>query len=202
MTPDQIREAFQRKAEKIRARQDLTPQAKQVALARAHQAAAERIAAAHDADRQQYQERRATLEKRLFGQREVSGTDALSARDARERAAQYTHADEALRAYQRAARDGDRDMMRALGNWATDQAAMPRLGEAWEPVVQAHAANTPGYAQTLEELRSLREPGTWGDATYVTPAVPSELGRLTPQQVASLAKTDLAVHGDDGPEAA
>jgi hypothetical protein len=202
MTPDQIREAFQRKTEKIRARQDLTPQAKQVALARAHKAAAEQIAAVHDTDRQQYQERRAQLEKRLFGQREVSGTDALSARDARERAARFTHADEALKAYQRAQRDGDRDMMRALGNWAADQAAMPTIGEAWLPLVEQHAANTPGYAETFNELHSLREPGTWGDATYVAPAVPSELGRLTPQQVASLAKTDLEVHGNDTPEAA
>ncbi|MFF7854115.1 hypothetical protein [Streptomyces sp. NPDC007904] len=202
MTPDQIREQYARQLEKIRNRQDLTPQAKQVAMARAHQTASERINAALQADRDAYETRRTQLEKRLFGQREMSGTDALSARDARERASQYTHPDEALAAYKRAERDGDRDMMRALGNWAADQAAMPVLGEAWRPLLEQHAASTPGYAQNLEELRSLREPGGYNDATYATPAVPSELGRMGPGQVTALANSELTVYGNDGPEAA
>ncbi|MDF2712984.1 MAG: hypothetical protein K0R62_8636 [Nonomuraea muscovyensis] len=155
MTPDQIREQYGRQVDRIRAREDLTPQAKQVAMARAHTAAAQKIAAIRDADRQQYQQRKTTLEKRLFGNRELSGTDALSARDARERAAQYTHPDEAMRAYQRAQRDGDKDMMRALGS-----------------------------------------------TTYMTPDVPSELGRMRPDQVASLANSELTVYGNDAPEAA
>lgn len=202
MTPEQIHAAYNRKVEQIRARQDLTPQARQVAIARAHTAASEQIGQLRDTARQQYQERRETLEKRLFGQREVSGVDALSARDARERAARFTHPDEALAAYKRAQRDGDKDMMRALGNWAADQAAMPHLGESWRPLVEHHAAATPGYAQNLEELRSLVEPGTYTDTTYVTPAVPSELGRMSPQQVVSLANSDLTVYGNDAPEAA
>ncbi|MER5259742.1 hypothetical protein [Streptomyces sp. NPDC002855] len=202
MTPDQIREAYGRQVEKIRARQDLTDQARQVAMARAHQAATARIQAALDADRQQYQTRRTQLEKRLFGNKELGGTDALSARDARERASQYTHPDEALAAYQRAKRDGDKDMMRALGSWAADQASMPLLGEAWMPLVESHAAATPGYAENLRELRGLQEPGGFMDATYASPDVPSELGRMTVQQVNSLAGSELTVYGNDAPEAA
>ncbi|MGW5210022.1 hypothetical protein ACWEQO_02070 [Streptomyces sp. NPDC004051] len=202
MTPDQVRQAFNAKVEKIRAREDITPQAKQVAMARAHQDAAAKLDAIRTADRQQYEERRSTLEKRLFGNRELSGTDALSARDARERAAGYTHPDEALAAYRRAQRDGDRDMMRALGSWAADQATLPILGDAWRPLVEQHAENTPGYTANLEELRSLREPGTYDDTSYMTPAVPSELGRMSPQQVTMLADSPMTVYGNDGPEAA
>ncbi|MEU9557359.1 hypothetical protein [Streptomyces fumanus] len=202
MTPEQVHNAFSRKIEQIRARQDLTPQARQVALARAYKTAADQIASIRETDRQQYTERRATLEQRLYAGRQVTGTDALSARDARERAAQYTHPDEAQAAYQRAKRDGDRDMMRALGNWAADQSALPALGEAWLPLVEQHAANTPGYAETFNELRSLREPGAFGDHTYAPPVAPSELGRLNPQQINSLANSDLEVHGGDTPEAA
>ncbi|MEU2413954.1 hypothetical protein ABZ736_21680 [Streptomyces sp. NPDC013099] len=201
-TPDQIHDAYNRKVAQIRDRQDLTPQARQVAMARAHQEATTKIAALRDTDRQQYQERRNTLEKRLFGQRDVTGADAMSARDARERAATYTNPDDATAAYKRAQRDGDRDMMRALGNWAADQAALPILGEAWHGLVETHAAATPGYAQNLEELRGLVEPGTYGDHTYATPAVPSELGRMSPQQVTSLANSELTVYGNDAPEAA
>ncbi|MFD5790724.1 hypothetical protein ACFWH1_29410 [Streptomyces sp. NPDC127037] len=202
MTPDQIRESYARQIEKIRDREDLTPQAKQVAMARAHTTASERINAIRDNDRQQYQERRTALEKRLFGSRELSGIDAISARDARDRASKYLHPDEAAQAYQRAQRDGDKEMMRALGNWAADQAALPFLGDSWRPLVEQHAAATPGYGQNLEELRSLREPGTYNDGTYVTPAVPSELGRMSPQQVSSLAASEMTVYGNDAPEAA
>lgn len=202
MTPEQIREQYNRQIERIRAREDLTPQAKQVSMARAYQAATARLDAARQTDRQQFEDRRATLEKRLFGNRELSGADAISQRDARERASRYTHPDEALAAYKRAQRDGDRDMMRALGSWAADQAALPLLGEAWLPVVEEHAAATPGYAQNLQELRSLREPGTYDDTTYTTPAVPQELGRMSPQQVTTLANSDLTVYGNDAPEAA
>jgi hypothetical protein len=202
MTPEQIRESYNRQIEKIRAREDITDQAKQVAMARAHTAASAKLDAARTADRQQYQERRTQLEKRLFGNRELSGTDALSARDARERAATYTHPDEALAAYKRAQRDGDRDMMRALGSWAADQATMPILGEPWRPLVEAHAEATPGYAANLSELRALREPGTYDDTTYMTPDVPSELGRMSVHQVTALADSELTVYGNDAPEAA
>lgn len=202
MTPDQIRESYNRQIEKIRAREDITHQAKQVAMARAHTTAVSKLNAAFQADRQQYNERRATLEKRLYGNRELSGTDALSARDARERAATYTHPDEALAAYKRAQRDGDRDMMRALGSWAADQASMPILGDAWRPIVETHAEATPGYAANLEELRSLTDPGDYKSSTYVTPDVPNELGRMSVHQVTMLADSDLTVYGNDAPEAA
>ncbi|MFH9369098.1 hypothetical protein ACH4K8_25855 [Streptomyces anulatus] len=202
MTPEQIREAHNRQIEKIRNRQDLSDQAKQVAMARAHESTVTKLESMRQADRQQYDERRTQLEKRLFGNRELSGTDALSARDARERAASYTHPDEAHAAYKRAQRDGDRDMMRALGSWAADQAAMPILGEAWRPLVETHAAATPGYAQNLEELRSLQEPGQFGDNSYALPAVPNELGSMSPQQVSRLADSDLTIYGNDAPEAA
>ncbi|MEU5247299.1 hypothetical protein AB0G81_24915 [Streptomyces asoensis] len=202
MTPEQIRESYNRQIENIRSRNDLTTQAKQVAMARAHTAAAAKLDAARQADQQQYQARRSQLEKRLFGNRDLSGADAISARDARERVAQYTNPDEALAAYKRAQRDGDRDMMRALGSWAADQAALPIFGDAWRPLVDEHAAATPGYAGNLEELRSLREPGGYDDTTYMSPGVPSELGRMSPQQVASLADSDLTIYGNDAPEAA
>ncbi|MGW2228159.1 hypothetical protein [Streptomyces formicae] len=202
MNPEQIRESYNRQIEKIRAREDLTPRAKQVAMARAHRDAMVKLDGAYQADRSQYDERRATLEKRLFGNRELSGTDALSARDARERAAAYAHPDEAMAAYKRAQRDGDKDMMRALGSRAADQATLPILGEAWRPLVEAHADATPGYAANLEELRSLADPGDYRNAAYMPPGVPSELGRMSPQQVTRLADSELTVYGNDAPEAA
>lgn len=202
MTPEQIREQYNRQIERIRNRQDLTDQAKQVAMARAHRSASERIAATRDADRQQYETRKATLEKRLFGNRELSGMDALSARDAREKAAKLTDPQEAQAAYSRALRDGDREYARAIASHAADQASIPLFGEAWLPVVETHAENTPGYGANLQEFRSLREPGTYDDTTYMTPDVPQELGRMSVQQVNTLADSELTVYGNDAPKAA
>jgi hypothetical protein len=203
MTPDQIREAHARKLETIRAREDITPQARQVAMARAHRDAVARIDEVFQADRQEYGTRRAQLEKRLFGSdTNVTGTDAVSRRQAREMAAALTDPQEAQAAYSRALRDGDRDYARAIASHAADQAALPLFGDAWTPVLDAHAANTPGYAANLEEFRNLREPGGYNDGTYMAPPVPTELGKLNPHQVVALANSDLTVYGNDGPEAA
>lgn len=202
MNPEQIRESYNKQVEKIRARQDLTDQAKQVAMARAHTAAVEKIEAVRQADQQQYQTRRTQLEKRLFGNRDLSGMEALSARDAREKAAQLTDPQAAQAAYSRALRDGDRDYARAIAAHAADQASVPLFGEAWVPVVETHAESTPGYSANLQEFRSLREPGTYEDTNYMTPDVPSELGRLTTHQVTTLANSELTVYGNDAPEAA
>ncbi|WP_328893837.1 hypothetical protein [Streptomyces sp. NBC_00236] len=201
--PEQIREAHDRQVEKIRAREDITPQARQVAMARAHRDTAAKLEAAQQADRQKYETRRAQLEKRLFGSdTNVTGTEAINRRQAREMAANLTDPQEAQAAYSRALRDGDRDYARAIASHAADQAAVPLFGAAWASVLDAHSAATPGYDANLAEFRSLQEPGGYGDTTYMAPAVPSELGRLSPHQVAMLADSDLTVHGNDGPEAA
>lgn len=203
MTPDQIRDAYNRKIEKIRAREDITPQAKQVAMARAHKDAAARLQAAQQTAQQQYETRRAQLDRRLFGsEHDVTGTDAISRRQAREMAAKLTDPAEAQAAYSRALRDGDRDYARAIASHAADQSALPLFGEAWKDVVAAHAEATPGRADTYREFAELREPGQLGDWTYAAPPPASEIGRLSPAQITALADSDLTVHGNDGPEAA
>jgi hypothetical protein len=93
-------------------------------------------------------------------------------------------------------------MMRALGSWAADQATMPILGEAWQPIVEHHADATPGFRENLNELRSMTNPGDYRNTTYLPPAPPSELGRLNPYQVTALADSELTVYGNDAPEAA
>lgn len=203
MTPDQIREQYAAKVEKIRGRQDLTPHARQVALARAHKDVTARLQAAQQTAQKQYETRRAQLDRRLFGsEHDVTGTDAISRRQAREMAAKLTDPAEAQAAYSRALRDGDRDYARAIASHAADQSSLPLFGEAWKDVVAAHAEATPGRADTYREFAELREPGQVGDWTFAVPSPASEIGRLSSGQINALAESELTVHGSDGPEAA
>lgn len=199
MTPDQLREQYQRKVEKIRAREDLTPHARQVALARAHKTLTNQLQEAQETALRQYQTRRAQLERRLFGsESDVTGADAISRRQAREMAAKLTDPREAQAAYQRALRDGDRDYARAIASHAADQAKTPVLGEAWKNLLTAHAEASPRRADEYRELTELREPGTLGDFTYLPPPLPSELSKLTPGQISQLADSPMTVYGTDG----
>ncbi|MFJ1995720.1 hypothetical protein [Streptomyces asiaticus] len=195
-TPESIRADFQRSMDTIRGRRDLSTQARQVAIARTYTKTRDGLAALQQADTERYERQRQFLERKLFGNTaDVSGSNALSSRDARERAAKLNDPREAAAAYQRAQRDGDRDYARAIAAHAADQASTPILGSAWQPIVQQHAQSTPGLADAYQELADMRQPGTGMDFSYVLP-MPSELGRLQDHQVDQLAATDLTIHGD------
>lgn len=200
-TPDSIRATYDRKVEGIRGRQDLSPQARQVAIARAYTTAQEQLAQVQQADTEHYHRQRGYLERKLFGSTtDVTGTNALSSRDARERAAKYETPQDAADAFNRAQRDGDSDMQRAVAARAAEYASHATAAPGWGHIVQHYASSTPGKQDTYDELTNMREPGVGFDFTYVLPT-PSELGRLTAGQVTQLADSDLTVYGD-GPQAA
>ncbi|MGW7604480.1 hypothetical protein [Streptomyces antimycoticus] len=196
-TPESIRADYDRTVTRIRARQDLSAQARQVSIARAYNKAQEQMAQVQQADTARYNRQRQFLERKLFGNTgDINGSQALSSRDARERAAKLSDAREATAAFERAKRDGDTDFARAIAAHAADQAAMPIMGDAWQPIVQQYAESSPAKADTYNELASMRQPGTGMDFQYVVPS-PSELGRLTAAQVTQLASSDLTVYGND-----
>ncbi|MGC9409817.1 hypothetical protein [Streptomyces sp. DZ1-3] len=197
---ENIRAERDRALARVRARQDLTPQAKQVAIARAQQAAEQKLAALLEESTASYERQRAMLERKLFGGDDSGGYNAMSARDARERAAKLTDPREAFAAFQRARRDGDTDLVKAIASHAADQSQVKILGDAWRPVVAAYAESSPGKADTYKQLAELQRPNSGTDWSYALDT-PSELGRLSTAQVLQLAGSDLTVWGD-GPDAA
>lgn len=199
-TADSIRAERDRKLANIRNRRDLSNEARRVAVARAQQDAEAKMQSLLQEETERYHRQRNFLERRLFGGDDSTGAGAMSARDAREKAAKLTDPREAQAAFQRAQRAGDTDMVKAIAAHAADQAGVHLLGAAWQPIVSAYAESSPGKADTFNELASMRQPNTGGDWSYALDT-PSELGRLTPAQVTQLAASDLTVYGD-GPQAA
>ncbi|QLJ05718.1 hypothetical protein HZZ00_34995 [Streptomyces sp. NEAU-sy36] len=200
-SPDDIRAELDRTAERIRSRRDLTPQAKQVALARAYQAAQDKMGRLQQDATERYQRDRAKLERQLFGAPDSFGADAVNQRQAREMAAQLTDPKQAANAYQRAVRDGDKAYARAIASHAADHANLPLIGKEWQQVVQQYTQDSPARAEAYQQLAGMRQPGTGVDWTYIVPS-PPELGRYTSTQVQVLAQTDLEVHGNEPSSAA
>ncbi|ODA75559.1 hypothetical protein [Streptomyces sp. AVP053U2] len=199
-TAADIRAERDRKLANIRSRRDLTAQARQVSIARAQQDAEAKMQALLQEETERYHRQRGLLERRLFGGDDSTGYNALSARDAREKAAKLTDPREAQEAFQRAQRAGDTDMVKAIASHAADQAHVHLLGQAWQPIVSAYAESSPSKADTYNELANMQQPNSGSDWSFALDT-PSELGRLTTQQVLQLAGSDLTVYGS-GPEAA
>ncbi|MGI8614623.1 MAG: hypothetical protein ACR2KL_11880, partial [Nocardioidaceae bacterium] len=128
-----------------------------------------------------------SLSRELFGATSSVGVDAISSRDAADRAAAVESPEEALSLLQRADRGGDRVLVRAIASHATDEASDPITGFSWLPVLDAFASSYGSGADLisnkLTQLLDLRRPG---DATtslstaavFYTPR-PSEIQRMT-----------------------
>jgi hypothetical protein len=199
-TAADIRAERDRKLTNLRNRRDLSNEARKVAVARAQQTAEQKMQALLQEETEKFHRQRNFLERKLFGGDDSTGYNALSARDAREKAAKLSDPREAHEAFKRAQRAGDTDMVKAIAAHAADQAGVHLLGAAWQPIVSAYAETSPGKADTFNELANLKQPNTGGDWSYALDT-PSELGRLTAAQVTQLADSDLTVYGD-GPQAA
>ncbi|NED31971.1 hypothetical protein [Streptomyces sp. SID8499] len=198
---ESIRTDFQRNLEAVRNRRDLNTQARQTAIARAYAKARDGLNGIRQQEADYVTRQRNYLERKLFGNTDdIHGTNAVSSRDARERAAKLTTPDEAAQAYNRAQRDGDTALARAIAAQAADYAASVGAAPGWEHIVRHYAGSRPGLADAHKELAELREPGLGFDFRYVLPK-PSELGRMGDHQVDQLVRSSLTIHGD-GPTAA
>lgn len=192
---EQIQATFQRNLDSIRDRRDLNPQAREVAIARAYRAARDGLARAQQNDAGRYKNQRAALERRLFGGDDSTGYNAMSARDAREKAAQLTDPSEAKAAFQRAQRNGDLDYAKAIAAHAADLASQPIVGAAWQAVVAEYVQGNEHRTRAYQELADLNDPQSGLDFTYVV-AKPREINAYHDQQIDRLAGTDLTIHGD------
>jgi len=191
---DRIRENHERRNASIRARTELTDQAKAALLARSytdaqsHMTELQRSATADTADR------RARAERSAFGTADLPGdaaTLAISLRDAQDRSATLTSPTDAAALLARAERSGDELLARAVAGHAHDQAgsALGGLDPSWSNLVAAYTASRPAAARHVATLRDL-QPSTEGSLrstfAYVVPR-PAELSNTPASQLDALA---------------
>lgn len=98
----------------------------------------------------------ADLARRLFGSDSVSGADAVSVRDAADRASQLNDPDDAMRLLQTAQMTGDAVLAKAVARQAFAQASGPMalFGGGWAEVLDNYAMATPGFAEQLQAYRN------------------------------------------------
>lgn len=153
MTPDEIRQQLDAKAARIHALNDLAPHAKQTLLARAYVEAREALNRAREEETQGIEIQRRKLDRKLFGNdgNPLDAAAAINRREANDRAAKLDTADQALQAMQRAERDGDTVMAKAIAA----RAAELSLDPSWAGVLQTYVQDKPHEAETLNAMRQL-----------------------------------------------
>jgi hypothetical protein len=133
-----------------------------------------------------------SLSRELFGAGSANATDAISMRDASDRAAAVKTPDEALSLLQRADRNTDRVLVQAVASYAADQAVgHPISGPAWLSVLDRFAKlQGSGADQTADKLSTLLQLRQAGNATshlsnalHFTVPRPAEIQRMTPGEL-------------------
>jgi hypothetical protein len=134
--------------------------------------------------------------RRVFGADNVTGSDAVSMRDAFDRAAQLQSGDEALALLRRAELTGDDHLARAVAATAFDNSAGGSIGAAdWTSVVDAFTATRPDVAQSMQDIANA-ESSNVKDALdiagYSYLSKPEELARVSDYQIQLLANGEDA----------
>ncbi len=87
------------------------------------------------------------------------GSFAISVRDASDRAAQLTKPDDALALLQRAQRNGDDVLARAIVQHSLDRngTGIRQADDAWSNVARSHLDNNPSLQSVVEELADIEQ---------------------------------------------
>jgi hypothetical protein len=185
-----IRGRLEAKVATIRANADLSPAGRRRLVAKAYRDAETRMA---DLGRNFNTAAALTAQetaRELFGRNYLSGADSISARDAEDRAAQLENGDQALELLNRAQRNGDHHLAKAVASVAFERSQNPLTAANWSPVAQAFADSNPGTASKMQQLADLRRDQTTNgltNAILLSTPKPSELDGLNHDQIHQLA---------------
>lgn len=135
------------------------------------------------------------LAKDLFGAVDVRGADAISLRDAGDRASQVETPEAALALLDRANNTGDEVLARAVAEHAWLQRST-FFGGPWRAVVDAYAVTRKDVAVKLAELDAASTDDIRANLTagfMFILAKPAELDRHSDYRIQMIAETDLPV---------
>jgi len=168
MTPERVKaDAAQQRylsvAKRIRENSDLTEHARSRLLAQEWTTTHAQLDDLRVKERARLAKREQELERKLFGTGRPDGaSEAISNRDAQDRAANVTRPDAASALLRRAEQNGDQVLARAVAHHAVQQsrqALTPQAIRDWDAVVGAFVDARPQTAETVEELAMIERLG-------------------------------------------
>lgn len=183
-----IQSNFNATVTQVRSNGDLTEDAKLRRLARAWTDAEARMGELRQSWQGRSTESAESLTKQVFGAAGTSGADAISVRDADDRASRLEDADEALSLLRRAEDNGDVVLSRAIALHAFGK-RNEFFGGDWAGVVDAYAEAHPQVAEKIVKLATLRTDTintSVASAFVFSIFKPSELDRVRSTQLTAL----------------
>lgn len=180
------------KVEQVRARRDLTPEAKRAGVAKIHRETKRAVESAQERFTSQVASGRKTNATKLWGIADVvtgSGAMALgdattAYRDAGDRAAALETPQQAAALMARAEQSGDELLARAVA--ARCYAERGPIGDAWQAPLQEYLEARPAKAQAMQGLQE-NESVSMADMGYFWVDTPREVEGLTDTQVDHIA---------------
>jgi hypothetical protein len=130
-----------------------------------------------------------TLTKDIFGEVNVTGADAISVRDAADRASRLETAEDAAALLDQADNNGDDVLARAVAQRAY-QCRNDLFGNDWAAVVDTYAVSHPEVGQRLSELESAQRTSLMNGLTAAwtfSLAKPPELNAMSDTAIARMA---------------
>lgn len=173
-----------------RENKDLTPEGRQRQIAAAYLRAKQGL----DALRRDFAQAGATtskvLSRDIFGAASTAGVDAISVRDAADRAARLGDPQEALSLLQMADENGDEVLARAVAQQSYRHTKAAAFGdEEWSTVLAEYLGSRPEVAEKvarLEEAQAADLETNFRNEGYFFLVPPSEVSRLSDSAMAAL----------------
>ena len=152
-----IQDRYHARAKEIRASADLSLEGKQRQLALVYKESRAQLDQLRVAEQTRLERRYAELERRLHGlDGKLSGADAISARDALDRALQLKTPEEAHALLARAEATGDDSLARAVASVASSRSFSDDLGaNGWDDVTRHYVDARPSMQPVVEELAQI-----------------------------------------------
>lgn len=193
-----VQERYAAMTRRIREDPDLTQDGRRRRLAQAWTSARAELDKLRADERDRLAEREQYLERRLFGLSGLDGaSQAISTRDAQDRASRLSRPSDATELLARAERNGDDALARAVAQHAAQQAraaATAGLSAAWDGVLGQFIDARPSLLEVVKELASIERLGAGQVFNVYSLPRPSD---VLPQDLNAAAPTsDLALARD------
>jgi hypothetical protein len=191
---EKVAQTFNSEVQQLRGNADITDAARQRGMARAYVAANRAMAALRETWLGNAGTNEDTLARQLFGSPTATGADAISTRDAADRAAQLETPTEAGDLLASAELTGDETLSRAVAARAFTgmSAGFGADVTGWGAVLDQYAATRPGVIDQLNALDAMQRAaaqGTFAAEAQFALFPPNELANLNDYRISMLAQS-------------